>query len=115
MPQHTTDIVVAASRCFHFNSHMLIPDYVVIHSNHHNAFAVTSFSNFLHHSAPGSNSDWELALRLSSEDILRLMGCIPPKPTEELTDNDPVIQQPPSQSPSEIREVANNARGPQDL
>jgi len=115
MPQHTTDIVVAASRCFHFNSHMLIPDYVVIHSDRLNAFAVTTFSNFLRHTAPGSTNDWELALRLSSEDILRLMGVIPPKPTEELADNDPLLQQPHSQSPSEIREVAHNASGPQNL
>lgn len=82
MPKLTRDILEAASRVFHFNSAELFPKFIVIRSEHRKAFAVTTFESFRLQQAAHQTDDWQLALNLSSQDLLALMGLVPKKTDE---------------------------------
>jgi hypothetical protein len=111
MPRPTPDIVDAASRCFHFNMSMLIPDYIVIRSPQRKTFAVTTIGLFHLNRAANKSDDWQIAINLASEDIMDLMGIIPQKPPEPFCDDSNVFAPPPPDPPSEIRGVADHASG----
>jgi hypothetical protein len=115
MPRPTPDIVEAASRCFHFNMSMLVPDYIVIKSNKRNRYAVTTIGMFRLNQAPQKSDDWEIAINLSSEDIMSLMGLIPKKPIDPGSDTEWVPDPPRTDPPSEIREVNSHASSPENL
>jgi len=113
MPRLTPDIIEAASRCFHFNMSMLVPDYIVIKSNKRNRYAVTTIGMFRLNQAAGKSDDWEIAINLSSEDIMALMGIIPKKPIDPSTDDTELFPQPAPASHPEIREVKRDLVGHQ--
>lgn len=115
MPRPTPDIVEAAGRCFHFNMSMLVPDYIVIRSPKRGTYAVTTIGMFSLNQAAGKSDDWVIAINLSSEDIMGLMGIIPKKPIDPGTDEDWVPDPPRNDPPSEIREVKQNASSPENL
>jgi len=79
MPKLTQDIVEAASRCSHFNMGLLDPNFIVIRSPYRRAFAVISVDGFHAHQQSCPTDDWEVALKLSSEHLLALMGLCPPQ------------------------------------
>lgn len=115
MPRPTRDIVAAASRCFHFNMSMLVPDYIVIRSPKRGTYAVTTIGMFQLNQATKTSDDWEIAINLSSEDIMSLMGIIPKKPIDPGTDEEWIPDPPHADPPSEIREVKPNASSTQNL
>lgn len=115
MPRQTPDIVDAASRCFHFNMSMLVPDYIVIYSPSRCVYAVTTVGIFNLHKSDNTSHDWQIAIQLDSPALMSLMALIPPKPND--FDDIPLWKpEPPTSNPSpEIREVAHNASRTQDL
>ena len=115
MPRPTTDILLAAGRCFHFNMAMLIPDYIVIRSPKRGTYAVTTVRLFGVNQAANTADDWQIALNLSSEDLLSLMGMIPEKPLGPMSDDASVFERPLSQPKPEIREVRRDASSPENL
>lgn len=115
MQRQTPDIVEAAGRCFHFNMSMLVPDYIVIRSPSRRTYAVTTIGMFRLNQAAGKSDDWEIAINLSSEDIMGLMGIIPVKPLGPATYQEWVPDPPHADPPSEIREVKHNASSPENL
>lgn len=115
MPRESSDIIEAASRCFHFNMSMLVPDYIVIRSPKRARFAVTTIGMFVLNQAEHTSDDWEIAINLSSEDIMDLMGFIPKKPQEPDTDTQWIPDPPHAEAVREIREVAHHASGTEDL
>jgi hypothetical protein len=115
MPRPTTDIVEAASRCFHFNMSMLVPDYIVIYSPRRATYAVTTVGIFALYRANKYADDWHIAIQLDSAALMSLMGLVPPKP---LARDHTQIWKPDHTQPNptpEIREVANHASGPENL
>jgi hypothetical protein len=115
MPRSTPDIIDAASRCFHFNMSMLVPDYIVIYSPSKCVYAVTTIGLFTRYQLHNTTDDWHIAIQLDSPALMSLMAIIPPKPND--FDDLPLWKpDPPTSEPSpEIREVHKNAGSPQDI
>jgi len=115
MPRENNDLLAIASTCFHLNVNRLIPDYIVIRSPKRKSYAITTLDAYHRNQLAGSADDWLIALNLTSQDIVYLMGLVPNPPIPPDPDE---IWQPSPQSPTstpEIREVKNHASGPQDL
>ena len=78
MPQTTPDILTAAVKCYHLNSGLLRPEFIVIHSPHAALFAVTTMSSHKLRQASSLNQDWEIAINLPPRALLQLMEITTP-------------------------------------
>ena len=111
MPKVTHDIVEAASRVFHFNSAELFPKFIVIRSEHRKAFAITTIESFRLQQAAQQTDDWQIALNISSEDLLALMGQVPRNTSEPDTCTTGVPQPDADLAPAGAIDEATNASG----
>lgn len=115
MPHLYTDIVTAASACFHLNAAELFPKFVILHSLQKSAFAITTLSLFRLNYSACPTDDWQIAINLSSEDLMGLMGFIPRKPIARV-DPDPLLSDPPvTDLPATGSPEVVDAGSPQDL
>lgn len=115
MPRQIRDVVDAASRCFHFNMSLLVPNYIVIYSPSKCVYAITTAHIFDLNKSNNPSFDWQIAIQLDSPALMSLMAIVPPKPID-LDDIPLWTPQPPTSHPStQISEVTTSASGTQDL
>jgi hypothetical protein len=115
MPRTTSDVVEAASRCFHINTGALVPHYVVIRHPIRQTYAVTTIATFLSNLTAHTADGWIVAINLSPEDIMALMGIIPKKPTEPSTDPQWIPDPPRDLKFDSFEEELQDARSSEDL
>jgi len=95
MPKPISNIADAAAICFHLNIGSLLPEYIVLRSEHRNEYTISSHRLFQLNRADYPSDDWVIALNLTSAEIMSLMGLVPPNPCGQLEeDTESVLQYP---------------------